>query len=60
MGVDLTEADTFNSLLKSIYEGGRIKTTTSKNTLFLEAVILKQRGGHTIKPASKKVTAQQV
>jgi hypothetical protein len=37
-----TKAGTFGRLLKSIYGDGHIKTTTSKNHLFLEAVILEQ------------------
>jgi hypothetical protein len=36
-----TEAGTFARLGKSIYGGGRLKTTASKNNLFLEAVVLR-------------------
>jgi hypothetical protein len=37
----LTEAVKKNCLAKTIYGGGHYKKTASKNSLFLEAVILK-------------------
>jgi hypothetical protein len=54
------EVVTFACLLKSIYGGKHFKATTSKNSLFLEAIILRSHlckcnfeGGHAIWPVSK-------
>jgi hypothetical protein len=48
----------FASLIKTINGGGHIKITTSKNSLFSEAVVLIcLPGGHFIQPVSK-ITSQ--